>query len=587
MTASRAGAGRSPRRLSAEVILRWAAVAVAVAAVIDPSVSLPLWRRPAVRVIEHGNVPSSGTIARVRAAGFPVNDGQREAAVVLVGGRMPSTLPLSQGRPIFALAPEQVAPDVSIVRVDAPHTRVPGQAARVQVTISARGAASTETRILLEDGGLAIAEARHAWSGPSETWNATLDYLPPGAGSVRLRVRAVPAAGETQVDDNVADLLVPPVRGPIRTLVVESGVTWPASFVRRAIEGEPAFSVAAIQRATRGIATRAGTPPAALTRDALAPFEVAVLGRPDDLAAGEIDAIRWFVEERGGVAVFVPDQKPAGRYVNLIGTRAFESRVLADPVTLSGADGLSAAELLVPAALPDQASVLASASGDPVVFSARRGMGAILFCGALDAWRYRAQGPDGFARFWRSAIATQAAAVPPRVDVTAWPTVARPGEVTHIVARLRATELPTGASAVDVPAASARIVGPGKVDVPLRLWPTPEPGVYRGDWRAAAPDGDYAVDVAMGEWRGGAVVAVATDALHGANDDLEDLANAAQATGGRVFPSENALVEGLDAQLPRRRVSTPSHPLRSAWWAVVFATLLTGEWTLRRRRGAS
>ena len=116
------------------------------------------------------------------------------------------------------------------------------------------------------------------------------------------------------------------MRGPIRTLVVEAGVTWPAMFVRRAIEGEPAFAVAAVQRASTRIATRAGAPPAALTRDALAPFEVALVGAPDNLTAADVDALRWFVEERGGVAVLIPDQRPSGRrYVDLLGARRSSS----------------------------------------------------------------------------------------------------------------------------------------------------------------------------------------------------------------------------------------------------------------------
>jgi hypothetical protein len=370
---------------------------------------------------------------------------------------------------------------------------------------------------------------------------------------------------------------------------VEAGVTWPALFARRALEGEPAFAVSAVQRASKTIATRAGSPPAALTRATLAPYEVALAGGPDNLTSSDLDALRWFVEARGGVAVFIPDQRPTGGYVELTGVQAFEPRTLEEPVRLTGAAGdVLAGELLVPRMTPAAARVLAATpAGEPVVFSTRRGAGAVILSGALDAWRYRGRDADAFARFWRRLVTDEAAAVPPALDVTATPAIARPDETITLAARIRTSELPAGQDRFELPAVAAHATSPrSRVDMPVRLWPTAEPGVYEGEWRAAAA-GNYDLSVTAGALRGDATVTIADTVTHGSTADPESLALAARASGGQVFPVDRSsdLVDALRAAYPARRVIRTSHPMRSSWWVVAFAVLLSTEWAIRRRAG--
>jgi hypothetical protein len=372
---------------------------------------------------------------------------------------------------------------------------------------------------------------------------------------------------------------------------VEAAVTWPAVFVRRALEGEPAFEVSSVQRAAKGIATRAGAPPAALTRHALASFEVVFLGGPDNLGGADLDALRWFVEDRGGIAIFIPDQRPTGRYVELVGVSSFTPRALETPARL-GPD-LQASELLIPARLPPSAAVLAADNGNAVVFSARRGAGAVVFSGALDAWRHRAARTgatsesatdEPFARFWRSLVVANAASVPPAIEVSADPGILRPGERTSIAVRVR--DIPGGDSIV-LPPIAARVVGPAvKVDDPVRLWPTAEPGAYEGEWRAPLA-GLYNVSVVAGEFRGDATIAVADDVRHAVAADPDALALATSASGGQVFSIDrlSSLVDAIKAAYPPRRVVRPLHPMRSPWWVLPFAALLCVEWAGRRKRG--
>jgi hypothetical protein len=558
---------------------RWTAIAIAVAAIVDPRIPLPRAERPVVRVVSAETRDLSPITQALTNAGFRIDPASREAATVFVGSA-PRTSRVAPGSELWALDTSPPAPNVRVVRAAPPGSRLPAQAVDVQVEIAADGLAGQTTNLVLEHAGIAVAHAAHKWAPGEERWAATLRYLPPGVSATTLRVRASAAAGESSLDDNAADLQVPGVRGPSRVLIVEAAVTWPAAFVRRALEGEPAIAVSSLQRAAKAVATRAGDPPKALTRSTLAPFESVIIGGPEELTAADVEALRWFVERRGGVAVFVPDRAPAGRYLDLIGVASFSPRALEAPAQVGK---LQASELVVPARLPPAATVHAAAENAPVVFSARRGAGAIVFSGALDAWRQRG---DAFAEFWRGLLVAAAAAVPPALDVMVSPAVVRPGESATVSARLR--DLPEG-DVVALPPLMARAVSPeAKVDAPIRLWPTAAPGVYEGEWRPASP-GAYDIAVTAGEWRGDATATVTPSVVHASAADSDALALAAGATGGRAFPVSD--VSGLVASMrdahPPQRTVRAGRPMRSPWWMVPFAALLCVEWAVRRKRGLS
>lgn len=563
-------------------ICRWTAVTLAIVAIVDPRVPMPRRERRPIRFVSAGALADRHLVDRLRTAGFPLAADGESAMVIPAGAVMRPSLPSA---PIYVLGADAGGSNVSIVRASASGSRVAGQAVTVAITVRARGGRGATTTVRLEDGGLTVASATHQWSTDDETWPATLSYLPDGGGALRLRVRADGLSGERHADDNVADLLAPPVRGPVRVLVLESGVTWPAVFVRRSLESASGFAVSAVQRATKTVATRAGSPPRGTTRSDLAPYEVVVVGQPESLDAGARDALRWFVERRGGVVVFVPDRMPVG-HDELLGGLAFDVKTLEAPVALgSVGTGLLAAELAVPRALPPLAFTLAlDSAGSPIVFGLRRGMGAVIVSGALDAWRYRDRNDAAFARFWRAVILQQASAVPPLVEVTATPPLTKPGDSVRVTARLRDTELPSDGDRVAVPTATARAVNPAAhLETTVRLWPAAEPGTYEGEWRPATA-GDYAMDVSIGGAGGAAVVKVAPDAI-GPTADPDALAIAARASGGRVVDGEPALVRALTDRFPAATVTRPSHPARSPWYCTAFALLLCGEWALRRRRG--
>ena len=567
------------------VAARWIAIAIAAAAILDPRLPLPRSERPVVRVVPSDGRDVTSVVAAVKAAGFVVDAAQQEAATVLVGTaafRLPrsaSRSPNQKPQRLWVLDTSPGAPNVRVVRAEVAPMRFPTQAVEIQVDIRADGVAGQRTELVLDHNGIPVASDAHTWASGAAHWRASLRYLPPNVSATSVRVRASTAAGETNVEDNAADVAVPAVRGPVRLLIVEAAVTWPAVFVRRALEGEPAVDVSSVQRAAVAVATRAGSPPPALTRSMLAPYEAVVIGGPEALRAADLDALRWFIEQRGGVAIFIPDRAPAGRYLDLVGVSEFTSRSLDAPSPVG--TSLHAAELVIPARLPPAATVLAAADRAPIIFSARRGAGAIVFSGALDAWRHRG---DAFGAFWRGLLLVNAATVPPALDVSVSPAIVRPGERTMVVARLR--EIPEG-EAIALPPLAARIVSPdAKVDEVVRLWPTVEPGVYEGEWRATAA-GAYDVAVSSGDVRGDAAVTVSPTVLHAASADGEALTLAAAATGGRVFPIADipALVDAMREAHPPRRGLQTAHPMDSPWWTVPFAGLLCLEWAVRRSRG--
>ena len=570
-------------------LARSAAVIIAIAATIDPTVRLPHSERPTLEVRQLSDQSETRDAAArlthaLRDAGFavnlPVDPGDRDVATVVIGDR---PAPTARDIPVWALDTTPPSPNVRIVHARGPGLRLPEQALDVRIDVDAVGVAGQSTELVLEDSGIVVARLRHTWRDNAR-WNASLQYLPPGITAGRLRARAVPLAGESTTTDNVADVAVPPMRGPVRLLVAELGVTWPAMFTRRALEGEPAFAISAVQRAARKVATRAGAPPATISRDTLAPFEAVIVGGPDNLTSADIAALRWFVEERGGTALLIPDQRPVGRYVDLLGDAAFEPRTLDEPTRVGGEGALLASELLIARHLPLGAHVLAtSASGDAVIVTARRGAGAVIFSGALDAWRHRDQ---AFASFWRRVVLAQASAAPPVLEVSVNPAIVAPGEATHVTARLRGTEVPA-ADRIDLGPIAARAVrAQGHVDEIVRLWPTAEPGTYEGTWRASAA-GDYDIAITMGALRGDARLTAGAGVAHGSAADPDGLALVASTSGGRVFPADRVttMVDAMRSAYPARRAMRPSHPMRSAWWAVAFAGLLCAEWTIRRKNG--
>jgi hypothetical protein len=486
------------------------------------------------------------------------------------------------------------SPNVRLVAAEGPGPLPVGWVASVTTIVEARGLTGSTSRVVLEHRGVEVAGLEHTWSKDAERWDVTLPFAPVVEGLSTVRLRAVPLNEETTAADNEVDVRVVSSARRLRVLSYESRPTWATAFIRRVLERNPAFEVSSLIRASRGLAVRAGDPPPALTAEELYPFDVVLVGAPEDLGSGEVDALRSFVRRRGGTAVLLPDRRPSGKYLELVPIRAFDEILVESPQELrsAGIDALGATELAVPRGELGAAEVLASVQqrdgARAVILTWALGAGRVLFSGALDAWRFRALGEGSFSRFWELRIAESALAAPPRLAVSVTPGYAAPGQDVTIRARVRRTEWNESPDFTRVPSVSSRLIDANGGAETIRLWPAAEIGLFEARVKAPPP-GRYNVQVIGGDLSADDVLVSGSEARTVVVDEqeLEEKARwIATATGGVVVEPDDLgpLVTHLRS-LRQSRVIRAVHPARSPWYVLAFAALLCIEWTVRRRGG--
>ena len=583
--------------MTSTTLLRSAAVATALVGLMDPSWTA---RRPAPVPVEV-KAPAdlqraAGDIRRNLASQLgdriTFDSDAQPAAVVLVGGTASMASLDSDGISISTVSLGSPTPNVRVIAAQDPDPVRVGWTATVGAVVEAAGMAGKGSQIVLEQRGVEIARAEHRWKENAERFDARLPYTPPASGTSIVTLRVLPFEGEAVVADNAVDLRLEVTERRLNVLVHEPRPSWNASFVRRALEQDPSFEVSTIVQASKGLAVRAGSPPAALTAATLSPFDVVVIGAPEELRQPELEALRTFARVRGGAVVFLPDRRPAGRYLELIPSAKFDEVLVDSAIAIQSIAGapLRASEIGVYRGSVAGTLVLASIDTDkrPVVLEWPVGAGRIVFSGAMDAWRFRAAPDDGFGRFWRSRIAEAAAAAPARIEASITPGVPRPGQDVTIRARIRPTELEYSTDGTRTPALRARFVGADSRDEPVRLWPTAEVGVFEGRLEAPPP-GTYDLQVSTATGAiADEVVTVVADAGDRANPGERDhsLRLIASSTGGvAVEASDLTPLERHLRSLTQGEVERPIRPARSMATLLFFVGLLGAEWTIRRRRG--
>lgn len=586
--------------MTLEHLLRTLAIAIAVIGVIDPPWTLR-HRAPVPVLLETAEDDSDAAAVRraleSRLGSLVTFDSANEPAAIVLAGAPGVASRADRGDvPVSVVMrrPTDV-PNVRVVEASDPAPVRTGWTASIKATVEARGLAGETTTVVLETQGAELTRMTHAWTRDVERFEGSLRFTPPHAGALVVTVRALPLDGEQTTKDNAADVRLEVKGERLRILVHEPRPSWNATFLRRALEEDPTFDVSTFVAASKGLAVRAGTPPPALTLDALTRFDAIVVGAPEELRASEVDALRQFALRRGGAVVLVPDRRPSGPYLDLMPGAQFEEVLVNDPMTVGPvADTrLRASEFAVyrPSPAGSVGTVLATIehgkSPRPVVMEWLTGEGRVIFSGALDAWRYRADKAGGFPHFWRARISEGAEAAPPRLAVTFTPGAPAIGDEIEVRARLRPTELTAGGS-IRVPAVSARLVDTrGRADV-VRLWPTAEPGMFAGRARLVET-GNF--DLQVRTESGLTVdkqVSVASVARRPTPTDAtvnEELALIAQATGGVAVDSDLTPLEQHLRSIPAGEIERTVHPWRSPLIVMAFVALLSSEWALRRRRG--
>ena len=461
-------------------VLRVIAILVALGGVLDPALSLSRPVPTLVRLhVDRSDPDAADVEARLRAAMHDrlefVAGGDADAHVV-VRTEPGWTRPRSRSRSRSSPCRTSQAPRSSLLR---PPYRCPSTASRTSLSPFER-AASPGNR-----APSCSKTARWSWRAPNTAGaepkprRLHLPYLALTAGARRLTVRVEPARGERRLFDNRVDVLAMAEAREGRVAVIEPRPSWPAGFVRRQLENEPAFRVASILRTATDVVTHAGESPRGVTLDQLVPFDVVIAGAPEEFRAAEVDALRQFAEVRGGTVVLLPDRRPTGAYAGLLPGTTTE-QLLTEPRMLEPA-GIPASEIV---SIPLTAGVrpLASLNGEPVVFSWPLGAGRVIFSGALDGWRYRGDPRSRAHEFWRDAIMTAALAAPPRVRLETEPAVVQSGRTAGSWRGFgRPSSWPPKATRlVGSFAIEAHVTNPRGHDDIVRLHPTMERGTLEG-----------------------------------------------------------------------------------------------------------
>jgi hypothetical protein len=567
-------------------VLRILAVAVALGGIVDPSIQVTRAEPLQVRLFAASDDPDAVAAAsRLRTAlsgRADLVDAGAGAATVVIGARSVASALAGNG-PVSVISLEE-PPSVAIVEAPTSVTLIPGAAVDIPVTLQAAGLIAQRSVVILEQDGVELTRAEHLWQHVGEI-TISLRYVAVSSGARRLAVRVLPMPGERRIIDNDADVLGMVAARPGVVAVIEPRPSWPAGFVRRALEADPAFQVSSVIRTSRGISSRAGETPPVIQASQLSRFDVVIAGAPEDLLREEVEALWQFVNRRGGTLVLLPDRMPAGPYAERLPGKVSE-HLLNEPRSLDPSAVL-ASELLMMTPLPRAGRAIGALNGAPVIVSWPVGDGRIILSGALDAWRYRADPKSRLASLWREELLTGALHAPPPIGIVLRPAVVRPGGSVHLEVRLRRTEWADSDPATRetrLPPVAARISDPAGQLQTIRLWPRAEPGLFAGEFSAAAA-GVHAVRVETDQHAAEAALLVDASAALPASPRL-DLEPVAALTGGVTGTASemNRVIQHLSS-LPGRQRPALIRPFESAWWTLIFAGLLCGEWALRRRAG--
>ena len=573
------------------LVLRALAIAIAIAAVIDPSITSNRAVKPVISVTAVDARDSSlatrvaGTLSkRFTIVHAPLSTAD---ASVLVGSRLPTTMG-ELARPAFAVLATRDGPTVTLDRVQAPPSTP--ATARVPVTTLAHvtGAQGRTLEVALRAGGLVVDRVSRDIRSNDERVSIPLAFVPTATGAVRLRVTA--SLGPASHAD--ADVVVDVRDTRWAVLFFDPRPSWMSTFVRRAVERDPRFVVTSRVVTSRNVSTDAGQPPGRLDDlAALGVFDAVVVGAPETLSDRDAAGIDAFLRRRGGSVVLLLDRLAHGPYERLLNTGAWasDSTGKAEAVVsrLVESDSMRAAELAWPSRLPEGADVVAStrnAAARPVVWMLPVGAGRVLVSGALDAWRFRDQAMSSFDRLWQTLIAGAATAAIAPVAIATTQTVVAPGERVSASALVRDAAL---SSTLPVKASANAAFVSDTQRTSVRLWPAEQVGMFGADLRAPAKPGTYRLTVAANGARSDVPIVVAADGAH-ARPDARDLLRAlVESRDGEAIDAADVASLGsrLVATIRPTDRRTPWHPMRSAWWSLPFALALSAEWWLRRRRG--
>jgi hypothetical protein len=544
--------------------LRALAVAIAVAALLDPSLARPRAALREVAVVAP-QVSDSSLRARVVAAlpapiTVTASAGTGTDATVLIGAQRLGEATVA-GR-LLLLTPPARAPSVAFEQVTAPPLLSAQTALAVRVRVHARQVTDQRLTLRLHAGPLTLQSLDLVLPAASAVIDTVLTALPDTAGPWALRVSASVADGAAVAH---WDLLTQVRDAPWRVLVYDARASWSSTFVRRALEADPRFVVTHRVLTAPGVSRAAGAAPTVLSAaSALAQTDVLIVGAPDALDAAATRSVERHAS-RGGAVVLLVDSLGGTALRTLSGVGTWrESRGVRSATDQRGLR-LTAGRWFTPST-PLALLVQDSVGGG--VYRADVGRGSVWISGAADAWQFRDAARSDFALLWPQLIEDAALGTVPALVAELDQGVVAPGD------SLWLSLLTDEGDAITLTLGDAtRALGTG-------------PAYRRVGWTAPNAVGDYTLTVRRGQDTVTLPLLVRTDARQDALPATALLAAWAAATGGGTLPSDSLTVIGarLDALAPAATAAR-WHPMREPWWLLIFAAALSAEWYLRRRRG--
>jgi hypothetical protein len=580
--------------------LRLTAVAIAIAAAIDPAVTSDRRGRPDVAVFATDPARDSVLVNRVAeqlGSDFTVTRSpfSAAAATVLVGAGLPATT-AELNAPVFAVTPDESTPSVRIFFAWIPQSMLLDSRNEVTVEVQTTGRANHSVTASLRVGNATVDQRTMTFGRGRSSRSTHLAFVPMSTGPALLR--AVATVDGTALADSV-DLATTVRDERWHVLFYDTRPSWQSTFVRRAVESDPRFDVTSRVVTSKNISTDLGAPPAALDNaGSLERYDAIVVGAPELLGDREVAGLEGYLRRRAGSVVLMLDEQPTGPFQRLPGVTNWKHNSDGKTTEIASLSNdstvLRAAELVWPAALPPRAATFALAraphpgSGEnrpPIVWSIPVGAGTVTVSGALDAWRFRDSATSAFDDYWRYMIAGAAIASARPVSIELSQRVVAPGELVSVTVRLRdpgLQPLPTHASVTTTIEPAT-----GGPDAAVTLWPTSAVGALQGTIRAPDQPGTYQAVAATDKDRAGTSLIVLPRARHDGLNDQIFLTDWVATRGGRAFGASQLSL--LAAALRSAIHPTPRrerwHPLRSFWWLLPFALSLSAEWWLRRRRG--
>ncbi len=583
-----------------ERIARGLAIAIAVAACIDPEVIATRVPHVTVAVVSVDSIRDAAfteRVARALAHKFQVTRAPfpGTGTTVLVGSALPQRAG-ELGTAIAAVIPHR--PDRTIRLGGIEFDRAVPAGARTAVPVSARatGLAGARVRFTLSIDGVMVDQVDTTAAADDSTRRTDLQFVAGPRGSSVIRIAAQDASG-SELDH--VDAMVAIDATPQPVLFYDARASWQSTFVRRAIASDERLALSSRIVTSKGVSSDAGVVPQSLNdAAALDLFSCIVVGAPDALTDRDVTGLDGYLRRRAGTVILLLDQRGRGPYERLLdvtrwgdnGGRRIEEIA---PVALTGR-GLRAAELLWPEPLPpggvslgDVRTAEPGQPNHPIVWSAPVGAGTVIVNGALDAWRYRDSTQSGFDDFWRAVIGQAAISSPPAVRVTSVRSVVAPGDRVDVDVTVRDAmlhQVPTATSVV-----ASLIDDSSAATTPIALWPSTSAGTLTGALRAPVQPGHYTISVTADGHHSSAPLLVSTDARPAPDDDPVFFADWVRHRGGRAVTSDalGDLPAAIHAVANAEKQREATHPFRSAWWLLPFVVLLSAEWWWRRRRGAA